>query len=657
MERLATRQVHLDFHTSEFMPGVGSGFSRENFQKALKLGNLNSITVFAKCHHGWCYYPSKVGMIHPTLDFDLTGAMVEAAHEIGVRAPIYITTGWSSNDAENHPEWLAKNKDGSYQLTNYDLLAKPEDKRPIVSWKVLCLNGSYKQYIYDLTSEICERYPVVDGLFYDICFVNNQCYCDDCVKGMKDQGFNPENEEDAKEYFILMRRKFMKECADILCEKHPEGTIFFNGGADQYRQQFHDLQSHFELEDLPTTWGGYDKLPPRAKFFARTGKDYLGMTGKFHTMWGEFGGFKNPEALKYECAAMLTYGARCSVGDQAHPSGEMDMETYRIIGHAYEYVKQIEQYCYDAEETTRLGIVLSTDSKSDEGLVRMLLENQMDFDIVLPEDVLSRFDAIILPDSVVVEDAFAAKLNEFIENGGGVLLTGESGLNRGKSRFLVETGANYQGPSGFENDYVRAGKELSEGIVNTPFLFYEGAHMVWTTDGEVLAWIREPYFNRTYGHYCSHQNTPYKLEDATYPAAVRKGKVVYIAHNLCKMYFQHGAQFHRDYFINALKLIYKNPVMKVCMPSAGRARLVKQSAQRRYALHMLYGSPIQRGRTSVIEDLLPIYNIPVSINIPEKVNRVLLVLQKEEIPFIQKEGVLEFTVPKILCHQALILEY
>ncbi len=667
MKKLASRQVHLDFHTSELMPNVGERFNKENFQKALKLGELDSITIFAKCHHSWCYYPTKVGAIHPTLKFDLTGSMVEAAHEIGVRAPIYITVGWSSNDAGIHPEWLAKNKDGSVQLVNYDLNAKIDDKKPIVSWKVLCPSGDYAKHIYDITREICERYSKVDGLFYDICFINNQCYCDSCIKGMKEHGLNSEIEEDAKKYYIKMRRNFMLTCTNILHEKHPEGTIFFNGGADQYRPQYHDLQTHFELEDLPTTWGGYDKMPPRAKFFARSGKDYLGMTGKFHTMWGEFGGFKNFEALKYECAAMLTYGARCSVGDQMHPCGEMDMETYRTIGNAYEYVKKIEEYCYNVEETTRLGVVLSESEQaeeggpvvnmSDEGLVKMLLERQMDFDIVLPEDDLSRFDTIILPDSILLNEDFAGRIKTFIANGGGVLLTGESGLNIDKSHFIIDIGAEYQAASEFENDYVRVSNELSEGLVTTPFLFYEGAQKVALKGGEVLAWIREPYFNRTYGHYCSHQNTPYKLEDAYYPAAIRKERVVYLAHNICKMYFQHGAQYHRDYFINALKLIYKEPVIKASMPSAGRVRFVKQASDNRYILHLLYGAPIQRGRTSIIEDLPPLYDISVRVKVEAQLKKLYLAHQKDEVKFTQKDGIVEFIVPKVQCHQIVVLEY
>ena len=96
MHTLPQRQVHLDFHTSEHVPGIGSKFDKKQFQECLQRGHVNSITVFAKCHHGYCYYPTQVGTMHPGLDFDLTGAMIEAAHEIG-----YI----KESDVEVLKEW------------------------------------------------------------------------------------------------------------------------------------------------------------------------------------------------------------------------------------------------------------------------------------------------------------------------------------------------------------------------------------------------------------------------------------------------------------------------------------------------------------------------------------------------------------------------
>ena len=38
-------------------------------------------------------------------------------------------------------------------------------------------------------------------------------------------------------------------------------------------------------------------FPFSARYCQGLGVDYLGMTGKFHGSWGEFGGFKHPNAL------------------------------------------------------------------------------------------------------------------------------------------------------------------------------------------------------------------------------------------------------------------------------------------------------------------------------------------------------------------------
>ncbi len=107
-----TRQVHLDFHTSEFIPGVGEKFDKQQWQDALRAGHVNHINIFAKCHHSWSYYPTRIGNAHPSLKFDLLGAEIAACHEIGVNCPIYYTVGWSAHDAEVHPEWCVRDKNG-----------------------------------------------------------------------------------------------------------------------------------------------------------------------------------------------------------------------------------------------------------------------------------------------------------------------------------------------------------------------------------------------------------------------------------------------------------------------------------------------------------------------------------------------------------------
>ncbi len=101
----------------------------------MKLGHVNQINIFAKCHHGWSYYPTEVGTTHPNLKFDLLGAEMEACHEIGEKCPIYFTVGWSARDAEEHPEWTMRTINGSFTPESYNFKAKPDDVRPNYSWK------------------------------------------------------------------------------------------------------------------------------------------------------------------------------------------------------------------------------------------------------------------------------------------------------------------------------------------------------------------------------------------------------------------------------------------------------------------------------------------------------------------------------------------
>ena len=65
MEQWRLRQIHLDFHTSPKIKDVGVDFNAEDFSRTLVEAGVDWVTLFAKCHHGMCYYPTKVGPMHP----------------------------------------------------------------------------------------------------------------------------------------------------------------------------------------------------------------------------------------------------------------------------------------------------------------------------------------------------------------------------------------------------------------------------------------------------------------------------------------------------------------------------------------------------------------------------------------------------------------
>ena len=77
---LRYRQIHLDFHTSEHCPEIGAQFDADAFAATLAEAHVDHINIFAKCHHGYSYHPTKVGETHPGLSFDLLRAQLDALH-------------------------------------------------------------------------------------------------------------------------------------------------------------------------------------------------------------------------------------------------------------------------------------------------------------------------------------------------------------------------------------------------------------------------------------------------------------------------------------------------------------------------------------------------------------------------------------------------
>ena len=656
------RQVHLDFHTSEFIPGVGGKFDKKQFQDSLKAGHVNHINIFAKCHHSWSYYPTKIGNMHPTLKFDLLGAQIEACHEIGVKCPIYYTVGWSANDAETHPEWCARNEKGGTQ-PEFRPGIKPADTKPTGGWKRLCAaaGGPYHAMILRQVEEICGKYDV-DGFWFDISHVADNCYCDSCRARMKQEVVDLSDKQAVNRSSALALKEHMRQLRKLIAQRHPQATVYFNSAthiSDKpiFTERLFDLNTQQELEDLPTTWGGYDKLPVEAKYHLGQGASVVAMSGKFHKSWGEFGGFKAADAIKYEAAAMIANGAACNFGDQLHPSGEMDIETYRNIGQAYQYVEKIEDYGPGGIPFSQLGLWLSLDKDADQGVVTMLLETHRDF-VVANEKNLDQLTTLVIPSQPCLTGAQAATISAWVKKGGKLIVFGAGGLDAGKTRFLLDVGAEYLGASEFDFDYTVVKSDIGNGIVSTPFLNYKSGIHTKPTTGQALALIREPYFNRTYGHYSSHANTPYQLADSAFPAVLRNGNVIFFAHALDRLYHANGVRLHRDLFRNALDLLDPAPVMKVTgLPSSGRVSLLRQADKHRYVAHLLYSPPLQRGDCKVIEDFPPIPGVTLEVRVPEKVVKVRAVPAGETLSFKQKAGVVKVAVPTFTMHTGIVFEY
>lgn len=638
--------IHIDFHTSPAIPDIGAKFNKEEFARTLKAAKVDSATVFAKCHHGYTYYPSKVSTMHPGLKFNLLKEQIDAIHSIGAKAPIYITVGWSKKDADEHPEWhhidFYTGKSAYAGEPFSDDLDAPI---PDCSWIMLCPSGPYLEHLKAMTHEVCREFHPVDGIFFDIVFFGEACACDACKSGMLERGLDPTSIDDAKKYYIDKRIEVLKVLSDIVHSYVPDATVFYNsGGADMNRPEFHSCSTHYELEDLPTAWGGYDEMPIRAKFFEKYGKDFVGMTGKFHHNWGEFGGFKNKDALKYEMADMMSVGAGMSIGDHLHPSGKLDDSTYEQIGYAYNYIDSLKEYANDTAPYSDLALWIGHNKASDLGASKILSIMHLEYDVIDSGKNLGKYNCVILPDKLSLSDEDKAALVHFANNGGKIIASYDS--------IFDELGIIKIAPSEYDKDFIKC----TMGEIKTPFLTYSGAYKV-KCDGDILAEVYEPYFNRTYRHFCGHKNTPFKTEPADYPALVRCGNVVYFAHPVFEAYNESGNYILEQYIINGINLVYDAIVKVENLPSCGKIRLRKSKNANFYVLHVLYSPPINRGNVHLLADFPTLHDVKVSIKLDQNIKEIVMEPEGEKLDFAQKNGVVSFTLKPFSLHKLIALKY
>ena len=636
------KRIHLDFHTSPDIEGIGEHFNKEEFTATLKAAGIDLMTVFAKCHHGYCYYPTRVGKMHPHLKFNLLKEQIEAIHAAGAKAPIYITLGWSKLDADLHPEWQMVDFHTRQPIFFGEKVVEGcDDPLASCSWAALCPVGGYLDEMERITRDVCEQFDVADGIFYDICFMKTACVCPDCVKGMRAMGLDPENEDDARRYYIEKHIEMMKRLTAVVQEYSPDAPVFYNGGADMNRTEYHPYQSHYELEDLPTAWGGYDLMPLRAKFFERYGKTYLGMTGKFHHAWGEFGGFKHPEALRYECADMLSVGAKISVGDHLPPSGKLDESTYRLVGHAFAYADRIIPYAKDTRAYTDIALFMSHNEDSDIGASKLLQLMHLDFDVIESVGEIKNHRLVILPDHARLTDADRVGIADFVARGGKIVASYDCGFEA--------IGVKKIAPSAADLDFI----ECETAGFGTPFLSYSSAYIT-ECEGEPMAKVYEPYFNRTHAHFCGHKNTPYKLDAADYPALVKNGGVVYFAHPVFAAYNKSGNYVLEEYIIKGILSVYDPYVTAEGLPSS--AKLRTRHGDDFIALHLLYAPPINRGNVCLLPDFPTLHGVKIHLKTEKRVARVHLPTSDREIGFEQKDGTLSFTLPPFSLHEMVIIE-
>lgn len=626
------RAVHLDFHTSELIEDVGKDFDGEEFKKALKKSDITSITLFAKCHHGCFYYKDSAFFVHPHLHGNLLDEQLKACKEIGVTTRIYISAGYDEYIAKRHPEWVQVYKKGEVQ--------------PADGFRRLCFNNGYLDILKAQTEEVLKKYHP-SGVFFDI-ISDYPCFCENCLADMKKKGLNPDNEQDVKKQAADTLNRYYKVINETVKSICPSATIIHNSDLNIASYAKINACTRLEIESLPTGGWGYDHFPFLASYMRRQNKQYLGMTGKFHRGWGEFGGYKYPDALLYETALDLAYGAGMIVGDQLHPCGKTDGYTYDIIGKATRFFNDRKKWS-GGEFKTELALFTPCDCDGRYGAARILLEDKYLFDVIDENEISAKYPLIVMGGDCELSDALSLKIKNYVDRGGKIIATGKTvaalikvGVDLGCDNIVSDS----ETPCYFEAGYPLA---AANGV---PLVIYGDAYSLSVT-GEVLCDKFSPYFKRAGEKFSSHLHTPCDYSKKS--AAITLGKNgIALAADLFALYFKDGGLTAKVLITPLISQLLNNEkVVQTDFPSSGKITLCDKGSS--YVLHLAYANTVVRGSGNkmieTIEDIVTLDRVNVKLKI-EKPKSIVLQPDGENIDFRYKDGYAEFAVNGFKCYAA-----
>jgi Hypothetical glycosyl hydrolase 6/Beta-galactosidase trimerisation domain len=637
--RMPRRTIHLDFHTAPEIPDVGAQFDPEDFAGTFAAADVDSVTVFAKCHHGHLYYLTDRAERHPNLKsgLDLLGSQIEALHTQGIRAPIYISVQCDEYAANTHPEWIALHED-LRQVKRATSVFE-------AGWQILDMSSPYQEYLAEQVAEVLARFAPVDGIFLDMCW-DQPSASKWAIDGARKAGLDPRDPEHRARYARQNAHAYMQRFRDMIVPSLAEDTamgVWFNSRPRTSLAEEKQYLRHVEIEALPTGGWGYSYLPYVARFTRPLGLPGISQTGRFHFSWGDNGALKPAAALKYECCQILSHGFSSGVGDLLHPSGRINHATYRLIGNVYSHIKKCEPFVAGGENLDEVALVVDPELGDNPGpavlgAVRALQQLRQQFDVIAPDADLSPYRVLILPETTQADERLQSALREFANGGGGLIVSGPAALNEAGQPILDELGIEVHGPSPYTHVFLHPLGQLARATEPFDTVVYERGFRMTARDGaEVLCGVIEPYFERTYEHFSGHSYTPPRTTESQYAAAVRNGRVITWALPVLQSFGLHANVPYRELLGCCLDLLLPDPLLRVGGPVHLETSVVR--ADDSTAVHLLSFLPSRQAENlDLVHDPFPLLDVPVSVRLDNPPQSATLQPSGQELELTYDNG-------------------
>ena len=622
--KVMKRMVHFDFHTQREIEDFSKNFNAKDIVGALKDANAEYVNFVARCNKGFSYYPTKVGITHPYLKYDLLGDMVKECHANGIGITAYVHGGLNHELLLRKPEYCIITKEGSSIIGDIN--------ENIHHYRKPCFNSGYRQYLLSEIREMLAYDP--DGIFVDG-LAPEKCYCPVCRGKMAQLGIDIEDDNAVFKYAYDLLKEVMEEMRSIIPD---DKRVFLKYCAPE---EISNLNTHGELVCLPVDGCGYEFFMAQAPYYRNLSDDVLYMAGCFVDGWGDFGGKKEVVSFENDVYDALVYGFSPALADHINPRDGLDRQFYKAVGKSYSLVKELEKWTEGTKIFAEVGVLrhkithknMLTVDDADSGIARMLSELKICFDIINEDFDFSKYKLLILPENIEITDKLEEKLNAFE---GAVISCGKSIKKGGIWSYIDEYGDDSKtyGYYNWNNSVY--------GMYNC------GIRM---KSKYSLSDHIEPYFNR--GFYDDHYHfyIPPKNCDG-YCAVASKDRYAHICFDVFSAYLQHGGIFHKNLVNDLITRLMGERKIETSLPSTSRVSLATGKNE---LLHVKVTMPEIRGTRGIIEEHI---TVPAghTVAVAREYKSVRTLPEMKKVKIKRKDGKTYITLPEITGYKAFLLQ-
>ncbi|WP_027294490.1 alpha-L-fucosidase [Robinsoniella sp. KNHs210] len=362
------RRTLLDMHIEDWNEEFLSQYDPKKYFELLKKAEITAPMIYVQSHVGLCYWPTKTGIMHKAFHGkeDMVKQVFDMCREAEMPTVLYYSIIFNNREYERHPEWRMKDANG-------------QDSRSNGGRYGLCCpnNEEYREFVKAQIREF-SQYFQFEGVFFDMTFWPEVCYCKSCQKRWREKHQEPMPEivdwnDENWLAFDQERHEWIKEfaflCTDEVHKFSPEATVEHQYGNSIAFWRFGNNENVSMASDYIGTdlYGGIrqQSFACKAWYHLTKNRPFQYMTSRCYPTLAEHTSMKSYDQLR-QCVAMtyLHHGASLLI-DAIDPLGTMDERVYELIGKIYGEMKEYEPYMTEGEQSFDISLYFNLNGKYD----------------------------------------------------------------------------------------------------------------------------------------------------------------------------------------------------------------------------------------------------------------------------------------------------